>query len=1295
MAEEENAQGTQSVPANFFNPLSVQLPEKFDFRHPHSWKTWFIRWERYRIITELHLRPQETQVNTFLYAMGREGEDILCSLKLTPEQNKSYAAVTTAFEKHFEPRVNVIYERAKFNRRRQESHETVDVFITDLHKMADRCQYGELKEQLIRDRLVVGLSDVQLSERLQLNPELTLETAVTAARNSETVKLQQKDIRAQDKGEQTVDEVRAGRTRPRQDKKKTSQSSTRSCGWCGNARPHKRPQCPAHDKICNNCKKKGHFASVCKSSQFPKTPQKSQPHYSAALEEIYVGEVLTESSSEPWRIQATVGGRDITFKVDTGADVSVIPQCLYSKEMGELKYPTKVLLGPGQNAMNTLGQVKTIIKWRHQTVQEEVFVVTGLREALLGRPGIKALEVLKHLHEVSTTPSGVLDAKEVLKDYPKLLSGLGLMKTPYKITLLPEAKPYAVTYPRRVPIPLLPNVENELKRMQELGVIVRIDRATEWCAPMVVARKRDGELRICIDYTELNRQIVRERVLMPTVEESLARLSEAQIFSKLDARAGYWQAPLARESQEYTTFLTPFGRFQFQRLPFGISTAPEFFQREMHRILEGLEGQACLQDDIIVFGRTKDEHDQNLQRVLSRLQNAGITLNTKKCAFSRNEVKFLGHIVSDQGIKVDPEKLKAVIQLRPPQNVSEVRSFLGMVNHLAKFLPGLAEQSKPLRDLLRQDAMWQWGDAQQRAFDHIKESLTKTPVLVHYNPREPHTLSVDASSYGLGAVLLQETQGQRRPVAYASRALTETEQRYAQIEKEALAITWASSHFRTYLLGLRYHIETDHKPLVPLLTSKRIDQLSPRLQRFRMRLSEFDFSVSHVPGKDMHTADVLSRSPLVNIDTEATCDLEEAVSQYEVLTMELLPASADMLTRIKTETAKDPTLSRVVKHCSEGWPDQKTLPCEERRYAECSAELCVVEGLLFKGDRMVIPSLLRKEVLSNIHAGHQGVSRCRARARTAIWWPSIGAHIEDFVRRCSICQEHRKPGRAPLLLTPLPERPWEEIGMDLFTLQGENYLVIVDYYSRFFELIKLKATTTTDVIRGLKPIFARFGVPDVVRSDNGPQFASAEFRAFMKEWNILHRTSSPYYAQSNGAAERTVQLAKQFLTKTPEIEQALMAHRATPGPEGYTPTELLMGRKIKTNVPAPAKSLEPHWHYDDFRARNRQYREGYAKHYNRRYRAQEREPLQPDSSVKILVGTAAHGKIVKAAKEPRSYVVETTSGLQRRTQSHLQPLEPKANWPVRTCVQEPRSGNGTPKRTRGGRTVRPPVRLNL
>lgn len=318
---------------------------------------------------------------------------------------------------------------------------------------------------------------------------------------------------------------------------------------------------------------------------------------------------------------------------------------------------------------------------------------------------------------------------------------------------------------------------------------------------------------------------------------------------------------MAKDSREYTTFITPVGRFQFLRLPFGISTAPEFYQREMLRVLEGLDGVSCLQDDIIVSGKTTKEHDTNLRMVLRKLEDAGVTLNVNKCSFRQTEVTFLGHVVSATGVSADPGKVRAITQLDPPLDASEVRSLLGSANHLAKFLPDLADFTKPLRDLLHQDAEWHWGPAQQQSFDKLKQALSRTPVLSHYDSQLLHTVSVDASSYGLGAVLLQQSQERLLPVAYASRSLTETEQRYAQIEKEALAITWACEHFRKYLLGSSFHVETDHKPLVPLLTTKRLDELSPRLQRFRMRLLEYDYTMSHTPGNKLYTADLLSRKP--------------------------------------------------------------------------------------------------------------------------------------------------------------------------------------------------------------------------------------------------------------------------------------------------------------------------------------------------------------------------------------------------------------------------------------------------
>ena len=359
--------------------------------------------------------------------------------------------------------------------------------------------------------------------------------------------------------------------------------------------------------------------------------------------------------------------------------------------------------------------------------------------------------------------------------FPNVFSGLGTLGEPYQIKLKEGAVPHSIYTPRSVAIPLRSKVKEELHRMEAMGVISKISDPTPWCAGMVVVPKRSGAVRICVDLKPLNQNVLREVHPIPKVDETLAQLSGATTFRKLDANSGFWQIPLAPESRPLTAFLTPFGRYCFNKLPFGVSSAPELFQRRMNQILEGLEGVLCQMDDVLIFGCDKPQHDERLIAAMKRIEAAGVTLNSEKCEFAKSQVKFLGHVIDREGIRADPEKVSAILQMEAPHNVSELRRFLGMVNQLGKFSPHVSELTQPLRELLSTKRSWMWGLSQEEAFSQVKAELTKPTVLTLYNPTVPTKVSADASSYGLGAVLLQRVDEIWRPVAYASRAMSETE----------------------------------------------------------------------------------------------------------------------------------------------------------------------------------------------------------------------------------------------------------------------------------------------------------------------------------------------------------------------------------------------------------------------------------------------------------------------------------------------------------------------------------------
>lgn len=1275
---------------------SLKTPKEFPFHKPEEWVKWKGRFQQYRLASGLSEKTAQCQISTLLYCMGEEAEDVLNATGIGEDDKKVYAKVLQQFDDHFQVRKNLIYERARFNQRNQERGESVEVFITALHQAADSCEFGDMKDQMIRDRLVVGIRDKTLSQRLQMESDLTLEKAKRLIRQKEAVREQGSVLKNLKEAETTLDSVAPGGRRRRNSSQSRNKAqkhyqgqkhSGNRCRRCGGG-SHPLQQCPARDVVCLKCNRKGHFRKHCLSKTVAAvTEDIAQLEMQEAEEEpdFYLDTTSEEEGAEKsWKVEITVNNTNkVQFKVDTGAEVTAMSVSAW-KSLGQvpnLHTTKKVLCGPDSKPLLVVGVAVLPLSFKGKTCNQKVYVIENLKNNLLGLPAVQALEILKQVDGIEVP---------ITDQYPKLFSGLGTFSQDYTIKLKEDSIPHAIYTPRKVPLALRDKVKQELQDMERLGVISPVTEPTPWCAGMVVVPKQSGKVRICVDLKPLNESVLREVHPLPAVDTTLAKLSGAKIFSKLDHNSGFWQVPLSRESRLLTTFLTPWGRFAFNKLPFGISSAPEYFQKKMSDLFSGIDGVEVHIDDILVHGPTREVHDQRLKHVLQNIEKEGLTLNPEKCHFHQSRIKFLGHIVDSNGIAPDPAKTEAIQKMPPPINITELRRFFGMINHLNKFSPNIAELSQPLRELLSPQKAWVWTDAHSEAFRKVKEEITSSRVLALYSTEKETKISADASAYGLGAALLQLHETQWRPVAFASRALSQTESRYAQIEKEALALTWACERFSEYILGKSIQLETDHKPLVPILGKKSLDSLPPRVLRFRLRLSKFLYSIHYTPGKQLCLADALSRAPLPNI--QDSIQIEE-VERFVESVISSLPAHDDRLNEFRQAQVKDPVCSQLIEYCRSGWPIKQKIKGETRKFWQLQSDLTVAQDLLFFGCRIVVPQIMRQEMLTKLHEGHQGIVRCRMRASNSVWWPGITKDIETFIQSCPACLKNTPPAREPLLPTKLPDYPWERVATDLFELKQSTYILVIDYFSRFIEVKKLTSTTASSVIIALKEMFARFGIPATLVSDNGPQFDCTEMKEFTQQYGIHHITSSPYYPQANGEAERAVRTVKKLLQDAPDPYKALLSYRATPIPSyGLSPAELLMGRRIRTEIPQKKECLIPKWSYiKEFREADAKCKDRQKRDYERRHRIRPLPPLPGETQVWVNTpGGQVAGQVVNPATTPRSYHVEVQSGTVRRNRSDLR---------LRTSsAQEPQQGtppNTRVTRSRDGTAIRPPDYLRF
>ena len=1170
-----------------------------------DWCEYVERLEHY--FTANDIVSVEKRRSILLYAVGASTYRLIRTLVSPAKVSEvSFADIVDLAKTHFCPKPSPIVKRFEFNTRCQREGESISVYVAELRKLAEHCEYGTTLSDMLRDRIVCGISDRTVQRRLLQQHDLTFDKALEIALASEAADKDSKRLNlssASDKDNQIskVKDVpppspppRKGDHNPKCGKpsrsgKRQPAAGTKSkqdCSRCGGE--HGQANCPYKKYECNYCKKKGHLARKCrKKSRDSHVETHRVAEDTPQDDEFYRMDHVSSGSTAPLYATVTINGSPLSMEIDTGASVTIasletfnaIREGESSLELTQSNVKLQTYTG---EPIEVCGATQVQVKHNEQTLTLPLLVTKGDGPTLLGRNWLEALRLdWRTIFHVGSnrTLQQVLDRhRDVFKEELGELRG-----TAAKIHIERDAQP-RFEKARPVPFAIRKKVEQELERLQALGVI-RPVQFSDWAAPIVPVMKPDGKVRICGDYkVTINRAAKVERYPIPRIEELFASLSGGQRFTKLDLSHAYLQIPLDTPSRRLVTINTHKGLFEYTRLPFGIASAPSIFQRTMENLLQGIPRVCVYLDDILVTGMTEQEHLTNLEQVLQRLESAGMKLKRPKCAFLLESVSYLGHVISKEGLRTAESKVKAIVDAPDPKNLAELRSFLGMVNYYSKFLPNIAAKLSPLYRLLRQSEGWQWGSQQRKAFRHVKGLLKSNRVLTHYNDQLPLLLECDASPYGLGAILSHRMpDGSEKPVGFASRTLSKAECNYSHLDKEALAIIFGVKKYHQYLYGRHFEIKTDHKPLTHLFNETKAvpTMASSRIQRWALLLSAYDYSVHYKQGKENTNVDALSRLPLPS-QSSGTPIPAEVVHLMEHLATTPLSSS-----QIQRWTDQDLTLSKVKSWVQEGWPDNPELDQELAPYNQRRLELGVEGGCVLWGCRVVVPPRGRKQALQMLHESHPGIARMKALARSYMWWPGMDKEIEHYVKECSDCQSTQKePPSVPLHPWTWPERPWSRVHIDYAgPLEGKMFLLIMDAHSRWMEIHVTNTASSMATIELLRRSFATLGLPEVVVSDNGTAFTSLEFSEFMKRNGIRHVRTPPYHPASNGLVERAVQTFKEGFKRLQKgsintrVTRFLFKYRLTPhSSTGLSPAELMFGRKLRSQLDQIKPSLQRQAH---------------------------------------------------------------------------------------------------------------------
>ena len=1262
----------------------------------HKWRTYIQKLEN--LFVGLNIESAKRKKALLLHFAGDDVFNIHQTLDNTGEE-KDYELSKAALTTYFSPKINTEFEVFEFRQMRQELNETLDSYVTRLRQKSLNCEFHNIDNE-IKSQIIQGTTNNKL-RRKALEENVNLPNLLLMGRTMEQAALQADRMQGKSQeSQESVDKIR--HKQPQKGKKRPPESqyhkkTNTKCRNCGGNYPHKF-KCPAQGKTCNYCHKPNHFVSVCRKKKNQHAHVKNVDHSDSECSDnqdesafgIYVNQIKRNLP----KLQVTVGGKTTKILVDTGSSINIISEQFYENLSPKPKLTavkSKAFAFAQEKPLQIRGKYSSTIETKNKVIPVTLHVVKKNNQSILSYDSAVELGIVPEISSVSEKPY----TEEITQKYPKVFDGLGKLKgRKVKLHVDENVTPTAQQH-RRIPFHIREQVEKELDRLEKLDVIEKVEGPTPWVSPIVAAPKPNApnQIRLCVDMRKANDAIRRERHVTPTIDDIIFKLNGATVFSKLDLLNGFHQIELDEDSRNITTFATHVGLRRYKRLNFGVSAAPEIFENEIRQVLDGLEGVISIADDICTFGKDQACHDKHLEALMKRLEERNLTLNKDKCLFNQSKITFYGYVFSKDGISADPKKVETIKATEQPKNVADVRSFLGMTNYVSRFIKGYSTITEPLRKLMQKGTKWEWTESQEQAFKTLKNALTSDCVMTYFDPTKYTEIWVDASPVGLGAILMQDD----KIVSYASRSLTPVESRYNQTEREALAVVWGCEHFHLYVYGAEFTVRSDNKAMESIFNNSKPIQ-SARLERWRLRMVTYNFKVKFVSGKT-NTADYISRHPT------GSGRKSNIAEEYVKFIANSATPSALSMKDIAESTKCDKTLCQVAQAIQTNkWHSDELKKNEQFDcYRKLADELTVLEtehgSIVLRGTRLCIPEKLQQRVIDLAHKGHQGQVKCKALLRETCWFPMMDKLVENAIKECIPCLANTPQTNAePVKPSTLPTSVWTELSIDFLgpMPDGSYFMVIIDDYSRFPVVENLQNISAKSVIPRLENIFATFGIPLTVKSDNGAPFNGNDFAEFATEYGFTHRRITPLHPMANGSAEKFMQpLQKAIKTAHTEglnykreIVKFLQNYRATPHPATLlSPAEIMFSRKPKTTLPALKPQIDDRY----VRERDVQYKAKFKRYADQKRHA---KPANFKPGDKVLVKQKKNNKLTPSFCPTPGTVVKTKGSMIRakigdktvtRDASQFKPVAPTAigkTRPLCTTQQQRMEPYRVPPRAR-------------